>query len=471
MVYLRRSVITAGAVGAAGLLCLVGGAASAAPAAGVKGSPQPELKPFLIGSSNYSSGSVAIEPNGTLVVARGTTAGSGKIVVCVLARGATKCASSVTLTPPGGIDLFGTPEVFVTAANHVAVLMETVDTDYLYSSANGGKTFAAPVAVGSIGVSAATLTGKSIVFVAGGHDGLQVESVAAAATAPPATTATANAAVAYDVGVGRYKGGVLAASDNLGTDYTTYVEYAAAGKDFDASASYARVGGFAHEQLLGVTGDALVTQQTTGKESLVVRLFNGKAFGAAHVVPRTSGGGPGWFSADQDPSGAVHVFISRAFAPISYELYEESSSTGASWSGLVDLGYGGKVNTFNVGLDSTGAGLVLGTESDSPAYGFPVLAGQGASFALKSAKIKKGKATTATGTATPAAKGREIELQVEKKGLWYTVATTHEGTGGKFGFTIKGTAAGTYDYRAVVVDRAGYRLYGYSAARALKVTS
>ena len=41
---------------------------------------------------------------------------------------------------------------------------------------------------------------------------------------------------------------------------------------------------------------------------------------------------------------------------------------------------------------------------------------------------------------------------------------------GAFSFTIKGAAAGTRDYRAVVSDFAGYLQFGYSAARALKVS-
>jgi hypothetical protein len=61
-------------------------------------------------------------------------------------------------------------------------------------------------------------------------------------------------------------------------------------------------------------------------------------------------------------------------------------------------------------------------------------------------------------------------LQVERSGRWYAVATTHENASGAFSFTIRGTAAGTRDYRAVVSDLAGYLQFGYSAARALKVS-
>jgi hypothetical protein len=478
MVQMRRSALVIAASAAACLVTALSGVASAAPAAGgIKGNPQPELKPFIIGSSKYAGGSVALEPNGTLVVARGTTSGDGKIVVCVLARGASKCASSVTLTPPG-VDLFGTPEVFIPSANHVVVLMDSccdrnpAGGDLLFSSVNGGKSFAPAKRIGSLGVSTAALVGKDIVFTSGDdHDGSEVESVPVTASGPPATTAIANPLVAYDAGVGSYKGGALIGSDYLGTDYETLIEYAAAGKNFDASASYVRVGAFKHEQLFGISGNALLTVQTTGKELLLVRLFNGKSFGPAHAVPGLSNHGPGWFTIDQDPSGAVHVFSETASSAVSYDLYERSTATGASWSSPLALGYAADSNTFGVGLDATGAGLVLGTASDQSAWGFPVLAGQSASFGLKAAAIKKGKATTAVGIARPAAKGRVVALQVEKGGLWYTVATTHEGTGGKFGFTIKGTAAGTYDYRAVVADWAGYRLYGYSPARALKVVS
>jgi hypothetical protein len=60
---------------------------------------------------------------------------------------------------------------------------------------------------------------------------------------------------------------------------------------------------------------------------------------------------------------------------------------------------------------------------------------------------------------------------VEKAGLWYTTETTHEGTGGSFSFTIDGTSAGTFDYRAVASDLPGYPQYGYSPAQPLQVTS
>jgi hypothetical protein len=456
------------------LLCLftvLAGAASAAPAGGIKGDPQPELKPFKIGTAT-SAGSVAVEPDGKLVVAYDIESGAtGKTFVCVLDRGASTCSDSVTLSPLDGDTVFGVPQVFAPSANDVVVLQETCcdsnpDSDLLYTSTDGGATFRAPVRVGSLGVDAAALIGNDIIFSESYTGGAYVESIPVNASGPPASTATATAKAAYDIGDGTYAGGALVASDYLGTDYTTYVAFAPSGTNFNKSASYHNVGTFPHEQLVGISGHALLTIQTTGKQDLELRLFNGTGFGSPQVVP-SNGGGPGSYVIDQDGNGMVHVFSSDSRSVPIYDLYEVSSFSGATWSAPVDLGDAVQDNSFAVALDSTGSGLVLGTGA---AYGYPVLASQSVSFSLASSKIAKGDETTGSGTGTPAEAGREVELQVEKSGLWYTTQTAHESAAGSFSFTIKGTAAGTFDYRAVVSDLSGYQLYGYSAAQPLQVT-
>lgn len=326
--------------------------------------------------------------------------------------------------------------------------------------------------VGTLGVAAAALIGGDIVFSASDDtSGAEVESIPVNASGPPGSTAVAIGKEAFDIAVGSYKGGALIASDYLGADYTTYVAYAPSGRNFDVSGSYHAAGSFSHEQLIAMSGGALLTLQTTGSQALELRLFNGTNFGAPHVVPGTKGGGPEWFTVDQDPGGTVHVFSERAHSARSYHLYELSTSTGAHWSSPLDLGNAAQSNSFGVALDSAGSGLVVGSEADAPAWGYPVLATQRVSFTLKASAIRKGRSTTGSGKGSPAAKGRKVELQVERSGLWYTVATTHEGSGGSFSFTIKGSSAGTHDYRAVVSDFAGYLQYGYSAARPLRVTS
>ena len=59
---------------------------------------------------------------------------------------------------------------------------------------------------------------------------------------------------------------------------------------------------------------------------------------------------------------------------------------------------------------------------------------------------------------------------MEKSGLWSTAHTAHENASGSFSFTIKGTSAGRFSYRAVAADQPGYLQYGYSPARSLQVT-
>jgi hypothetical protein len=474
--------VTAGLMCASAALAGAAVASSHAPASGisgVKGDPQPEIKPFKIAGTGYGGANAAVESNGALVVAYVIANGDGKTVVCVLDRGASKCASSVTLTPPGGEDLEGTPVVFAPSPNHVVVVTSVCcyanpnNDTLVYTSINGGRTFAAPVGVGGSAevTGVAALIRGQIVFASGGHDGAQVESIPVAPGGPVAATATPIAAVSYDIGVGAYKGGALVASQYDGSvDDWTYVDYAPAGKNFNASGSYHSVAKFQNEVLVGISGDALLTQATTGAGVLKLRLFNGTTFGAAHVVPASGGSGPAWFYFDQDPSGRSHVFSDRSDAPVSYDLYMQTTSTGAAWTGKVNLGNAVDSDYFGSALDSIGSGVVVGTTDHQPVWIYPVLAPQGASFGLAKSTIGKGRTTVGSGKGSPIAKGRTVWLQVDRSGTWYTVATTHETSSGSFSFTIKGSAAGTFDYRAVVSDFAGYLQYGYSAGRALKVS-
>jgi hypothetical protein len=460
-----------------GLLCLgtvLAGTVSAAPAGkGVRGDPQPELKPFGISAAANSPGSVAVEPNGDLVVAYDikTKNGKGNLAVCVLARGGHKCTYTATLSALEGDGMGGTPQVFA-ADGRVVVLQQTCcdsnpNDDLLYTSANGGRSFGAPLRVGSLGVDAAALVGDHIVFSEEDTSPARVQSIPVKATGPAsgtATTATETAAI----GDGSYHGGALVASDNdSGTYDITYVAYAKAGTNFNASASYRNVGKFRREQLIGISGGALVTEQDSGKNALFLRLFNGHGFGPAHEVPGTAGGGPEWFAVDQDAHGRVFVFSSRGLASRIYDLLEVSTTNGSHWTRAIDLGHATRDNGFAAGLDARGSGLVLGTD---PAWGYPVLAAQHVTFSLKSSKIKKGRHTIGHGTGSPAGKGRTVKLQRERSGRWYTVGTAHESASGSFRFRIKGGSAGAHAYRAVASDLAGYLLYGYSAARRLRVT-
>jgi len=371
----RRSVFV---VSFAFLLCLVSGMAGVASAASPiarASAPQRGSGPFKLGPANSPGGSVALERNGDLVVVYGIN--SDRTIVCLLRPGARGCFHVTRLRPLQGDTTFGVPEVFAPSRNHVVVLQNTCcdnsasGGDLLYSSSDGGRSFSAPVRIGTLGVSAATLIGRKVVFTAADDSaGPQVESVQVTASGPPAAIATARRKQAFAVAIGQYKGGVLIGSDFIGTkSTTTYVEYAPAGTDFNASASYRDVASFGSEHVLAMSGDALLTVQSGhNRNAVLLRIFNGRGFGPAHVVPHTRGGGPQWFTVCQDPSGRIHVFSERGLYR-AYHLIEESTSTGTAWRGPADLGNAIHSTYFGAGLNRRGHGLVLGTD---PAWAYPV---------------------------------------------------------------------------------------------------
>lgn len=465
---------------------LAAGRPGVGPGNGQTGDPQPQPRPVSFGLAT-SPGSVAVGPDGSVFFAydrASAVSGVGRTVVCLLNRRSGRCGQRTVLSPLSGDTTFGTPQVFVTSAGQVVVLQETCcdsvsDTtgdDLVYTSADGGKTFAPPVRVGTTGVDSAALAGDDIVFI-GGDDGsgAQVQSVQVApavmTAGPVVTTKTAED---FDVSVTSYRGGVLVASDSSsvsgGSPDTTNIEYAnSAAAPFVSASSFLSVGTFGAERLLGVSGRALLTLQVSGQHWVKLRLFNGRRFGAPANVPGTAGRGPKWYDVDTDPSGVVHVFTDRARGAQPYQLLEYTTSNGSTWAGPVSLGDTSQltVDVFAGGLDALGSGLVVGTE---PAWGYLVLGAQSVTFSLKPSAIRRGTSTTGSGKASPATVGRVITLQVQgRTGRWFNVATTREHRGGLFSFTIKGKSAGAFRYRAVVSDVVGYMRFGYSNAKQLRV--
>lgn len=449
------------------VIATVGTGAFAAPAHGVKGDPQPELKPFKIGAAT-SPGDVALEPSGQIVVAYqvGTTNDNGASRVCVLKRGAHSCSTTTTLSSPDDQDLFGNTQVLIPSENDVDVLQNTTTNTYVIRSTDGGRTFTAGVPVGEVGVDLSTLVGHDIVWVSSGNS-IQVQSVSATSPTAPASVATMSVPGSVSAGIGTYKGGVLVGSDNDESGPTD-VEYAPSGNNFNASSSYHRVATFKGEAEVAMSGNALLTLQTAGKDQMMIRFFNGSGFGAAHAVPGTAGCSLGcWVTMDKSPNGRTYFFSETSHSSPLYDLFERSTRTGSSWSGPINLGDAIQNTSFAAAVDSLGSGLVLGTD---PAWGYPVLGPDSVTFKLKASSIKKGKSTKGSGKVSPGV-GRTIRLEVERSGKWFVVATTGEHSNGKFTFTIKGSSKGTFRYRAVASDDPGKLLYGYSPRRTLRVAS
>ncbi|HEX9031353.1 MAG TPA: hypothetical protein VF834_05870 [Streptosporangiaceae bacterium] len=363
--------VTATALGV--LSALAGPAAATVGATRVPAARVPAASgPFKIGPAN-SAGTVALTANGGKVAVFDIKSGLGKTHVCLIAPTGRTCWHSTYLLPPASTDnTFGRPGVFTPSAGHVVVLQQTCcevnpNSTVLYTSSDGGKTFSAPVRVGALGVDASELIGGQILYTSQNNaGGLQVVSVPVAASGPR-PTARISSRVAYDVGLGQYKGSALVGTDFIGSTYTTYLYHAAKGSNFDVATSYSSVAKFAGESLLAMSGGALLTDRVKG-DAVLLRMFNGTAYGPAHVVAHIHGGLGTWLTVNQDPSGHVHVFAIMSTA--NYHMLEVSTSTGGTaWTRATDLGNAISSTALSAATDSTGRGLVLGTV---PAWGYPV---------------------------------------------------------------------------------------------------
>lgn len=464
-----RRLARAARVGAVAVALASMGATAVARAAGIKGSPQPELKPFVIGhadGASYVSGDGA---DGDWVIAYevATSNTDGAIDVCVLKPGARSCQSTTQLTTEDGSSVFGSPSVTVDgSAVYVAMDECCYAPDLLFESNDGGATFGAPADMGPAdgpGIDASEtfgVTGFGEHMMWAENDAGASFPVEFAPLGDPGAgqvvTAMTDPAGFETAGLGSDAGQVIAAG---GDGSQTIASAAPAG-----STVFHTVGQFPNEDLLSVSGPALVTQQTTGNESVVLRLYNGTSFGPAHVVPVSGGGGPHWDIGAWSPAG---TFIFTERYQDSYHLEMQSSVSGASWTGRTDLGDAVASNAFSVAMGSIGNGVVVGTSG--PATVFPVLAPQPISFKLSKNKVRPNAGVKGSGVGSAPTAGRAVELQELRHGLWYAIATTHEKADGKYSFHIGGHAAGKYTFRASVTDVPGYYQYGYSSSRTLTV--
>lgn len=442
-----------------------------ATASTTKGSPQPELKPFNIASGADSNTGSAMESNGTMLIAYYTTSDTST-KVCILPRAARACSHVTTVNSPGGSSEYGTPQLIAGKGKVVALLLDNVDDgEEYYVSTDGGMTFSVPTPVGGGGFEAdeAVLLGSTIAF-SDNQDG-DGAKVASFSTISPTSTdpVTVNGTEAEAVGLGAVRDGLLVVDQTFGDKVE--VSYAAPGADLTAKASYTSVGTFSHEQLIGMSGSALLTVQDNGKEHFELRVFNpsSKAFGSAHEVPKLRGTLGNWGTVIQDPHGVTHIFDESNGSPplTDYDLYEYSTTNGSTWSGPENYGNATTWTSYSGALDSKGSGVVIGGEK--PLRAWPVLQVAHVSFALNKSSTKKDHSVKASGKGRPAAAGRRVTLERLEGHLWHSVATTHESASGAFKFTVHASSTGHFTYRAVTADKAGYVQYGYSSAHKLTV--
>jgi hypothetical protein len=317
---------------------------------------------------------VALESNGNRVVAfdtRDTT--PNKLEVCVVKPATTHgCWHSTRLaTPSGYTNVYDYPQVLAIAPNRVVVTQaiccyfsgrQNTFALLLYTSSDGGLSFGAPAAVGTLPAGASALVHGQIVWTTGtaiAEPVTEIQSCSATGgnRGGPVTLVKA---LTSDSGIGQYKNGVLVAAGGPGFD-PTYVEYAPAGKNLHLASSFHRVGTFAKEQFEGISGNVLLTLQDNSPGHLLIRYFNGTRFGRAHPVPGEGINGYDNFAIVTDPSGHVHVF--SIDSGHNWHLRETSTATGATWTKAVDLGAFLSFGQIRGALDAHGKGLVTATDT------------------------------------------------------------------------------------------------------------
>jgi len=451
----------------AGVVIVFAAAGTAFAGGGTKGDPQPEMALFRVGAA-AGHGSGAVLGTGALVLAA-ITDNSQDVQVCDLNPGARSCTDTVTLPAPSGDAFSGTPEVF--AEGHYGVLVAVYDCCSAYDgvlmflSTDQGMTFTGPAEAGNLSsVGAATYADAQVVLGTYENSALNVQAVPPGLPVAPVTSfATPRSGSDADTALATYNNGVLVASDD---DTNTYVQYAPAGSNFNASSSYKNVGTFDNQTVSGISGNALLTDiggSLTGGEDL--RFFDGTGFGSAHKVPEPKNGDDAAFVL-QEIGPVVHVFfLNRRH---NYDIYSETTTDGVRWSGLSVYGTAITAGPLVPVLGPSGAGLVFETDTfgNGPLLAQPILNTQSVHIKISPAKIAPGHKAGITGTVSPRRKGQLVTLERLAKGLCYKVSTTHESTAGTFKFTV-GSVARTY--RAVVADQPGYYQYGYSNAVKLTV--
>ena len=439
---------------------------------GTKGEPQPEMYAFTVGNAGGANGSGVVLADGTLVLASASNK-DNKVVVCMMHPGDRQCASTATLFPyrkGSTVDSFsGTAEVFATGGKDVSVAVE--DCCYLppfnggaavFDSTNDGKNFSKEIAAGNIsGIGAGTVANGQLVVGTYNSGTLNVQ-----AFAPDPKTAVSEEASPItgkpdgNTSLTTYDGGVLVASDD--TSGNTLVEYAKSGSNFNKSNSYVKITTIKHEDLTGISGNALMTNPggslTYGER---VRFFNGKSFGTWHKVPEPKGGDDGYFNLEQVGGVAHVVFLNRRH---NYDVYSETTRDGVHWSGLTIYNPSTASALLVPVLNSIGSGVIY--ESDgTPLRAQPIMLPQSVSVTLGHSKVTVGTGTKLNGRAYPHLKNQMVTLQRLTNGRWqdwhYTV---HESASGTFSFSVPGYS---HTYRAVVADKPGYYQYGYSNSATL----
>lgn len=434
-------------------------ASAALAGGGVVGNPQPELAQFTVSAADVAAGGGTVLPDGNLVLAFPISDTAFR--VCMLHPGSRSCVSMATLANDSNETLYGPPAVIATGGAHVSVILADASHTISYNSADDGKVFTGPVAVGSLDERVVATDAGGHIVTAGidPHQGLVIQTVTPTGPLNSAEAVIPQPGCNYNPSISTFNGGVLVACDNLSH---TYVYFAAAGSSFNDVSKYTHVATIAGQQAVDLSGNALLTSPSNSLATGgIIAFFNGSSFGATHRVPDSKAGDDGYWSM-QKTGATSHVFFEGRRTG-AYHLIEESTADGVHWSGQTNYGPAVTSPAPTPVLGPTGSGLVFETDA-TPQLAQPILNAQSVHVAFAAARVKAGMHGLLKGTAAPHLVNQEVTLERLSRGRWYPAASTHESAAGTFHFVVAGATA---TYRCVVSYKPGYFLYGYSNAATL----
>ncbi len=412
--------------------------------------------------SGSGTGSGAVLPDGTLVLAAGAP-NPALINVCMLHPGNRKCATTSSLhVPSGGAQFYGIAEVLAEGKTDVSVVDEDLFGAVVFNSTNDGRSFGKGFLAGNInGIASATYADGQLV-VGNGDSGFEVQAFPPNPASEVMTGASPTGGKVYNSALTTYHNKLLVANDD--TNGNTDVEWATFGSNFNEKSSYSHPMVIHKEDLLGMSGDALLTDGNGSLTGGTERLYfwNGTTFGSAHKVPEPKNGDDGYWSIQQ-AGGVVHVFfLNRRNG---YDIYSETTRNGVTWSPLTVYNTAITSDDLAPVLAPQGWGLVFECSTDGPSLAQPILLGQSVHISLQHSTVKVGTSTKVNGTVSPKLAGQLVTLERLSSKKWFTVTTTHESAAGTFSFIVPGKAD---TYRAVVAYKPGEYLYGYSNSATLK---
>jgi hypothetical protein len=274
-------------------------------------------KPFTAGTGSQPTLTVDASGTGWVAWNQKIDGLTNKVVICRVPRGGSACAATSTVVP--GDTGYAPPRIFVTGPNQLALITNRCcyggpNRTQLYTSADGGATWSAPVLAGSLDTSGDAILGPgnaiSVVTdtVTGGTNYQRVPLDGS----PAPTTAAHIGADEYGGTIGFFSGRpVVAYYDFLagGPYHLDFTAYSGTGDIADPStwSAQAAIGPGSLPRLAGGTsGLFLLSKQNsvavpTGWET---RKFDGTTFGTPATIPgSTSGNRAGELT--QDPSGRV----------------------------------------------------------------------------------------------------------------------------------------------------------------------